>query len=91
MIKHTLGKITGLALIGNSPQDNADATHATACWNACDGIYPETVPELLKVLEEIQSEWAMAIKDGNPHAIFCSQYIQNRVNAVIEKAKTATT
>ena len=33
-----------------NPGVAADAEHLIACWNACEGINPEAVPELLKAL-----------------------------------------
>jgi hypothetical protein len=33
--------------------DTATTQRLVACWNACEGINPEAVPELLAALEEI--------------------------------------
>ena len=36
--------------------DEADALHLVACWNACEGINPESVPDLLGALKTAQAE-----------------------------------
>lgn len=35
----------------SASERKANASHLVACWNACEGINPKAVPELLKVLK----------------------------------------
>lgn len=41
-----------------------DAEHICACWNACEGINPEAVPEMLEALEAIRAEIEALVTDG---------------------------
>ena len=40
--------IAHMAKMGTAQEAVALATHLAACWNACEGINPEAVPELLE-------------------------------------------
>lgn len=44
-------------------QSRANAEHAAACWNACEGINPEAVPKLLAACKALVKECRCAM-DG---------------------------
>ena len=48
------GRIAFVAVpLGYEKEAKATAVRFVACWNACEGINPEAVPELLKALQRI--------------------------------------
>lgn len=51
------------AWVTNCDEDEANAVHLAACWNACDGINPEAVPLVVKPLEQIIA-WATGVVDS---------------------------
>ena len=42
----------------------ADADHAVACWNACEGINPRAVPELLAACKALYAAETFAMNEG---------------------------
>ncbi len=41
------------ALVAESYGHTANAEHVVCCWNACEGINPEAVPDLLAACEHL--------------------------------------
>ena len=72
MTKHTEEKLyaasggylrtdtTNDIIVDLSHTEPADALHIIACWNACEGINPEAVPEMLEALEAMNAACNMA-------------------------------
>lgn len=70
-------------MITHSQIDREDGELAVACVNACKGINPEAVPEMLKVFKMAIESWAKhgAIATGfnNP--------LRKKIEAVVAKAE----
>ena len=69
--------------LGNGPEAEANTDRIAACVNACKGINPEAVPELLKALREYVERHEAAC---NPAGL--PEYEQAR--AAINKAEGKT-
>ena len=64
----------------------ADAKRAVACVNACAGINPEAVPEMLEVLRAVQRS-ERAVRSGGNICPLLDRETDLMVNAAIAKAK----
>ena len=47
-------------------EDIANAKHLAACWNACEGINPEAVPDILAALDAALDEVDQTHAEGYP-------------------------
>lgn len=57
-----IGVVIGIA---NPQQGKADAERIVACVNACEGINPEAVPEMLKELKHLATLLEPALNNGS--------------------------
>lgn len=74
--------------ISYNDEGGYNAQRLTACWNACDGINPEAVNELLEALRRVEGFMADMAKDidgGNYPVSFLS--VHNAVVSAIAKAE----
>lgn len=62
--------------------NRANAQRIVACWNACLGINPEAVLDLLEALKQVSTEWA--VSDGP--VTHNSIHAQSLVKQAIAKA-----
>lgn len=97
MPKHTLGPLTAnsdavyslnrlITIVSGEAksfeEDEANAARFVACWNACESINPEAVPELLKALLWLVNTSCDVGKSGNPPTM-------NEHHAAIDAGKAA--
>ncbi len=74
--------------ITSQENDEANARHLAACWNACEGLTPEAVPELLATIAAHRDYCAQEAKGCDPYC--CALYLENTVetiDAALAKAK----
>lgn len=101
--KHTVGIFDGFGreilwidvrgALGDIDTREANAARIVACVNACEGINPEAVKDLLEALEAIKKE-AADLGDGAPDAPYLAKEmlnIEGIAKAAIAKAKGAQT
>ena len=90
-------RATALVLIGNGdhavahmapsrrqPAKRADADRIVACVNACDGINPEAVPDLLAACEAASREISAAVAGG--HLAHLQSGLHATLRAAIDKS-----
>ena len=73
-------------LKGMDPDEytEGNAKRLAGCWNACKGINPEAVPDLLEALEEAEAMFSgLGIGIANEH----NQKTLGKIRTAISKAK----
>lgn len=73
----------GLAIVFRSRDY---AARFVACWNACEGLNPAAIPELLAAVEWCSRTASQAYSAEGPQ--FIIDKIESRLRAALEKAKS---
>ncbi len=67
-------------------EDATNARHLFACWNACEGINPEAVPDMRA---ELESNLALLIELRDKHLLHTAAVVRARVQKRIEATRAA--
>lgn len=67
---------------GTEPEERANAARIVACVNACEGINPEAVPDVVKALEELLS------LDSGDSGTVREASVRDAARAALAKART---
>lgn len=84
---HVIAQANWFGVMEGKPDNEANAVRIVACVNACEGISPEAVPEMLELIKEFKSYHHALYQAAYGKAVPSNNLMLKHINEVLAKAE----